>query len=129
MSDKNWGQLMPTILVVEDDPHICKFITINLRARGYDTMAAETVQEGLRLLKELVPQLLILDLKLPDATGWQMLREIDSDPMLSKLPVVIVTASSPFSLPDEYSYPNIVKKLIKPFSSFDLTQVVGSVFA
>ena len=120
---------MPTILVVEDDRHICKFITINLKARGYDILAAETVQDGLRLLKELVPQLLILDLKLPDASGWQMLREIDSDPMLSKLPVVIVTASSPLSMPDEYSYPNIVKKLSKPFSSCDLTQVVGAVFA
>jgi DNA-binding response OmpR family regulator len=118
---------MPTILIVEDDSYICQFITINLRMRGYDTLQAETVQEGLQLLKEFAPQLLIVDIKLPDMSGWDMLNAIDKDPTLSKLPVIVMTASPTLGPSDERPYPNIVEKLIKPFGAMDLLRAVGAI--
>ncbi len=115
---------MPSILVVEDDNYIHQFITVNLTMRGYDTLQAATVQEGLQLLREFGPHLLIVDLKLPDMSGWDMLNAIDNDPTLSKLPVIVMTAMP--NAPNESSYPNVVEKLIKPFDTIDLIRAVGA---
>ncbi|MHB8628809.1 MAG: response regulator [Aggregatilineales bacterium] len=118
---------MSTILIVEDDKYIGQFIAINLSTRGYDALLAETVQEGLDLLRKFAPQLLIVDIKLPDMSGWDMLNIIDSDPTLAKLPVIIMTASTLPHQANEYSYSNIVETLIKPFGAIDLLRVVGAV--
>ena len=119
---------MPTILVVEDDNYIRQFITVNLTMRGYDTLQAETVQEGLQLLREFGPHLLIVDLKLPDMSGWDMLNAIDQDPTLSNLPVIFMTASAAVSdSPNGSSYPNVVEKPIKLFGAIDLLRAVGAI--
>ena len=119
---------MPTVLIVEDEPHIRQFVIINLKARGYKTLDAETAEDGLQLLKKYRPQALILDIKLPGMSGWGMLNAIDHDPTLTKLPVIIMTASSVLSQPDEYLYPNISEKLNKPVSVTELMQAVQSIF-
>ena len=119
---------MPTVLIVEDEPHIRQFVIINLKARGYKTLDAETAEDGLQLLKQYRPQALILDIKLPGMSGWGMLNAIDNDPTLPKLPVIIMTASSVLSQPDEYLYPNISEKLNKPVSVTELMQAVQSIF-
>lgn len=119
---------MPTVLIIEDEKHICQFISINLKARGYETFQAETAEEGLQLLKKIAPDALILDIKLPGMSGWHMLEIIDHDSTAAKLPVIIMTASSVLSQPDEYPYPNIVDKLVKPVSVMDLVRPITSVF-
>jgi DNA-binding response OmpR family regulator len=119
---------MPTVLIVEDEKHICQFISINLKARGYATLNAETAEEGLQLLKQFAPDALILDIKLPGMSGWHMLDVIDHDSTVAKPPVIIMTASSVLSQPDEYPYPNIVEKLIKPVSVTDLVRPINAVF-
>lgn len=116
---------MPTVLIVDDDKHICQFININLKKRGYETAEAQTVQDGLVLLKKHQPCLLILDLKLADASGWDMLREIDSDPALAKVPVIILTASS-LEQANAYRYPNIAGRLTKPFEVATLLSILHS---
>ena len=119
---------MPTVLIVEDERHICQFISINLKARGYDTLQAESAEEGLQLLKDKSPDALILDIKLPGMSGWNLLEVIDNDPTIAKPPVVIMTASSVLSQPDEYPYPNIIDKLIKPISVMDLVRPISAMF-
>ncbi|MHB8625044.1 MAG: response regulator transcription factor [Aggregatilineales bacterium] len=119
---------MPTVLIVEDEKHICQFISINLKARGYDTLQANSAEEGLQLWKKFAPDALILDIKLPGMNGWSMLKIIDNDPTTSKLPVIIMTASSVLSQPDEYPYPHIIEKLIKPISVMDLVRPISAVF-
>ena len=119
---------MPMVLIVEDEKHICQFISINLKARGYDTLQAESAEEGLQLLKKFAPDALILDIKLPGMSGWSMLKVIDNDSTMAKPPVIIMTASSVLSQPDEYPYPNIIEKLIKPVSVMDLVRPISAVF-
>jgi CheY-like chemotaxis protein len=110
---------MPTVLIVDDDKNISQLIAIHLRNRGYNTLEAQAVQAGLDLLKRHGPQLLVLNIRLPGASGWDMLKLIDSDQELPKLPVVIMTASV-LGLVDEYAYPNIVGRLTKPFEANEL---------
>lgn len=119
---------MPTILVVEDEQSIRRFITVNLNARHYETLQAGTCEEGLRLIKIYAPNALILDLKLPDMSGWDMLSRIDDDPAIIKPPVIIMTAASTLAQPNEYPYAHIVEKLAKPVSVSDLLQAVASIF-
>ena len=120
---------MPTILIVEDEAHIRQFVAINLRARGYETLTAECAEDGIELLKAgNRPQVLILDIKLPGMSGWDMLNMIDHDSELPKLPVIVMTASSVLSQPNEYMYTNIVEKLNKPVSVAELMRAVNSVF-
>ena len=105
---------MPRVLIVEDDINICQLVAINLSKRGYEMLEAQTVQDGLDLLKKYNPDMLILDIRMPSMSGWEMLRFIDSGSELTKLPVITITASV-LDDRDAYPYPNIVARLIKPF--------------
>jgi CheY-like chemotaxis protein len=118
---------VPTVLIVEDDNFIRQFIVINIKMRGYEALEAQSAQEGLDLLKIQPPQLLILDIKLPGMTGWEMLKAIDDDPVLPKVPVIVITASSFPNQGDDYLYSNIVEKLTKPFDAAALVRAVGAV--
>src|SRR5579859_2255236 len=116
---------MPTVLIVEDEEHIRDLVTINLNKRGYQTLEAGNVQDGLDLLNRNRPDLLILDIRMPDASGWDLLRTIDSKQCLAKVPVVIMTAST-LKMGNEYLYSNVVGKLIKPFTIAELVQMIGT---
>src|SRR5579859_3852142 len=103
---------MIILLVVEDDVNIVQLAVVNLNKRGYSTFDANTVQAGFELLKTHKPHMLILDLILPDGSGWDLLRAIDADPEMPKLPALIITAAI---LKDghEYTYANLCGTLTK----------------
>ena len=65
------------VLVVEDDAQLSRIITTNLSARGHVVRQAGDASEALLALAEETPDLLILDINLPDRTGWDVLRESD----------------------------------------------------
>ncbi len=120
---------MPTVLIVEDEAHIRQFVALNLQARGYAVLSVETAEDGLEQLRIHVPALLVLDIKLPGMSGWQMLECIAGDPTLPKVPAVIMTASSVFANPEEFPYERIVARLAKPVSVDQLLGAVRTVLA
>lgn len=79
------------ILVVEDEKSIAHFISTVLNNNGYEAMRARTGQEALSMVSSHCPDLIILDLGLPDMDGMDLLRQIRS---WSSLPVVVVSARS-----------------------------------
>ena len=79
------------ILVVEDEKSIAHFISTVLNNNGYEAMRARTGQEALSMVSSHCPDLIILDLGLPDMDGMDLLRKIRS---WSGLPVVVVSARS-----------------------------------
>ena len=78
-----------TILVIEDDKYISHFIDISLSKENYSVLIAETAAEGLFLLSSHHPQIVLLDLGLPDRDGIELLRELRG---FSNVPVLIVSA-------------------------------------
>ncbi len=70
---------MATILVVEDTPANRALATKLLRAAGHEVLSAETAATGVALARERLPDLVLMDLGLPDVDGWEALREIRSD--------------------------------------------------
>ncbi len=77
------------ILVVEDEPDLSAALTVLFERAGYATVAGRTGREGLRLLHEHRPDLVVLDVGLPDMEGWDVLERIRD---LSDVPVLMLTA-------------------------------------
>jgi len=82
----------PKILIVEDDPDIQELLHFNLEKAGYQTFRAENGEEGLLLARKQTPDLIILDLLLPEMDGLEVCRRIRRDPTLQHLPIIMVTA-------------------------------------
>ena len=120
--------MVGTLLVVEDEAHIRQFIAVNLAVRGYTCLQAESAEEGLEQLRGHNPAGLLLDIKLPGMSGWDMLKTIHADRDLPNLPVIVITASLTLDRTDEPTYPNILDKLIKPISAVELISAVQKIF-
>jgi two-component system KDP operon response regulator KdpE len=79
----------PRILVIDDEPQIHRFLTPALRAAGFEPLRADQGVEGLRLIAAQAPDLVLLDLGLPDQDGQEVLRALRH---FSKVPVIILSA-------------------------------------
>ncbi len=116
---------MEKVLVVDDEADILKLISENLQIRGYDVSQAKNGSEALDQLHTSQPSLMVLDIKLPDFTGWELLDRIKADPQInSEFPVLIMTASITESAINLKTYPSVVEILIKPFSAARLVSAV-----
>ena len=81
------------MLVVEDNEDIRSLLDSVLSLSGYEVVLAADGPQAMTLLREvqLAPDLAILDLELPDVSGWEVLRAIRADPATSELPVIVCT--------------------------------------
>jgi two-component system phosphate regulon response regulator PhoB len=84
--------MMPTILVVEDEPAILELLKVNLIDAGYDVRAAADAETAQTLLKDSLPDLLLLDWMLPGQSGLAFAKQIRADARTKELPVIMVTA-------------------------------------
>jgi len=81
------------ILIVEDNPQSLKLLRDILQIKGYQTLEAETGEEGVRLARERQPALILMDIQLPGINGIEALQRLRADPVTSATPVIAVTAS------------------------------------
>jgi two-component system phosphate regulon response regulator PhoB len=84
--------MMPTILVVEDEPAILELLRVNLADAGYDVRAADDAEKAAGLLKEGLPDLVLLDWMLPGQSGLSFAKQLRSDSRTRELPIIMVTA-------------------------------------
>lgn len=82
---------MESILLVEDDPFLVEIYTTKLKKAGFKVKVAESGGAALSSLKSEKPDLLILDIVLPEIEGWEILRSIKEEPKLRNLKVVILS--------------------------------------
>ncbi|HET8576721.1 MAG TPA: response regulator [Methylomirabilota bacterium] len=82
------------ILIVEDNERNRKLARDVLQHRGYHTIEAETGEEGVRLAKERLPALVLMDIELPGIKGIEALQILRADPATRGIPVMAVTASA-----------------------------------
>jgi DNA-binding response OmpR family regulator len=114
-----------SILVVDDDKAISKLIKYNLEDKVTQVIEAETGIECMRVLCEASIDLVLLDIRLPDFNGWDILNLLRITEPLQRIPVIVLSAEPPdmFLLnqfkPDDY--------IQKPFEMRDLISRIGSV--
>jgi len=82
----------PTIIVVEDDPDILHLLTFNIQSSGFDVLTSIDGNEALRLIREHVPDLVILDLMLPGLDGFEVCKHLKREPETQSIPVIMLTA-------------------------------------
>lgn len=84
---------MNTVLIVEDNDKNMKLARDVLQAKGYRTLEAITGEDGVKLAKEKVPDLVLMDIQLPGINGIEAFKQIRGDSKTARIPVVALTAS------------------------------------
>ena len=84
---------MSTVLIVEDNDKNMKLARDVLQAKGYATLEAVTGEDGVRLARDRLPDLVLMDIQLPGINGIEAFRQIRSDAKTARIPVVALTAS------------------------------------
>lgn len=81
-----------TIMVVDDDDTVLSFLTFSLQGEGFRVIAYPDAERALKALATTAPDLILLDIMMPKMDGFSMCREVRTDPRLSKVPVIFITA-------------------------------------
>lgn len=82
------------VLVVEDSPTDCKFLNDMLVSNGFTVVTAGSAEEALSKVKEIKPDLVLMDVVLPGQSGFQATRSLTKDPETKNIPVIIVSSKS-----------------------------------
>jgi two-component system alkaline phosphatase synthesis response regulator PhoP len=90
--EKRRKKMAKKILIVDDDPDLVEAVTMILESKKYDVAAAYGGIEGLQKAKTENPDLIVLDVMMPDKDGYAVCKELKADPKLSKIPVLLLTA-------------------------------------
>jgi CheY-like chemotaxis protein len=85
---------MKKILVIDDEPDIVFLIKLILEKEGYKVIEANSGREGLEVAKKEKPDLILLDIMMPDMLGWEVSKKIKADKELRKIPVAMLTVKS-----------------------------------
>lgn len=80
-----------TVLIVEDDAASVDIFSTILRHGGYQVLSARTAAEGASVAREHVPDLVVVDLGLPDTPGFGLLDELTDDPVTAHIPLIVCT--------------------------------------
>ncbi len=87
------------LLVVDDDESVLSFLSFSLRGDGFTVVEAKDAESGLKILQAKKPDLILLDIMLPNMDGFAMCKRLRSDPQLANVPVLFITAyADPTSL-------------------------------
>src|SRR5919108_1836183 len=84
---------MSTVLIVEDNEKNMKLARDVLQAKGYKTLEAVTGEEGVKLAREKLPDLVLMDIQLPGINGIDAFKQLRADANTSRIPVIALTAS------------------------------------
>jgi excisionase family DNA binding protein len=87
------GRTGPVVLVVDDDPGVRQVVRANLEAEGYAVREAGSADEGLASLEEEPPDLLLLDVMMPEVDGWEMLRRVQERYGRGAIPVLVFSGT------------------------------------
>jgi DNA-binding response OmpR family regulator len=123
---------MPAVRIVciEDDPQIIELVRTILGRKGYQVIGAAGGQEGLTLVQVQRPDLILLDLMMPDLDGWEVYRRLKEDPLLAPVPVIVVTArAQDIDRVLGLHVAHVDDYLTKPFTPKQLTDSVERILA
>jgi two-component system alkaline phosphatase synthesis response regulator PhoP len=83
-----------TIAIIEDESNIVELVKYNLDRDGYHTLSANNGRKGLDLVRQELPDLVILDLMMPELDGISVCKQLRADPQTKNIPIIILTAKS-----------------------------------
>ena len=123
-------QQVKKIVYVEDELEMIDLVKLILSRKGYDVIGAAGGREGLETIREVIPDLVLLDLMMPDIEGWDVYQQMRAEEATRHIPVIVVTAKAQNI--DKVLGLHIAKVndyISKPFSPQDLVASVERVLA
>jgi CheY-like chemotaxis protein len=115
---------MSRVLVVDDEPDIVYMVKVILRSAGFDVDAASGVEAAITHLKSNDPDLVLLDLRLGDGDGWQVLSDLAADGRTERIPVVILSAHANPTSAERAIREGARGYITKPFAASRLLEAV-----
>ena len=118
------------VVYIEDEPEMIDLVRLILNRRGYEIIGANGGREGLDLVRAQTPDLVLLDLMMPDMDGWDVYQQMKADEHTQNIPVIVVTAKAQSI--DKVLGLHIAKVddyISKPFSPQELVDSIEKVLA
>lgn len=117
------------VLITEDEPNILESLTFILKRAGYEVAAVSDGEAAMQELRAHQPDVMILDLMVPKLNGFEVLKRIKSDPALSALPVLVLSAKGQAHDRRLVEDMGAEAFVTKPFSNRDLIDQIGRLCA
>jgi len=114
------------ILVVDDEPDVLKIICLRLEKAGYDIICGRDGMEALDLARQIIPDLIVLDVYLPDMNGDDLTRVMKNDDKLKTIPIILVSATA-VSVAQRARDCGAAGHIGKPFEPGELLDLVKNV--
>lgn len=120
---------MARIIFCEDTPHLQRLFYVSLRNTEHEVHLASDGIEGLKLIREKHPDIVLADISMPNMDGFEMAKEIRKDPQIAHIPIIFVTGFAQKYDKDEAASYNPAAYLVKPCTRKHLKDVIESVLA
>ena len=120
---------MAKILIAEDEPDIRELVTFMLKFAGYEVVAASNGEDAVRTAVRELPDLVLMDVRMPRMTGYDACRQMKANPDLRDVPVVFLSAKGQESEIQSGLEAGAEAYLLKPFSPADLTNRVRGILS
>lgn len=118
---------MKRVLIVDDDPGISRIVQISLKAiAGWEVLMASSGQEGLQRAIENCPDAILLDVMMPGMDGITTLNQMQANPNLQRIPIILLTAKAQTSEQQKFTELPIAGVITKPFTAPDLVKQMRS---
>lgn len=118
---------MARILIAEDEPDIRELVAFTLRFAGHEVVATSNGEEALHKASEYVPDIILMDVRMPRMTGYDACRAMKADPLLKNIPVVFLSAKGQDSEIQTGLEAGAEEYLLKPFAPDQLTERVKAI--
>ena len=115
------------ILVIDDEPDIVKVIADRLELHGYEVIGAYNGSEGLKKAQDEGPDVILLDIILPEMHGFEVCKKLKENPKTSKIPVILITGAGLEDVAKDESEVQAEAYIAKPFESKKLVNTIGTV--
>jgi len=115
----------PKVLLVDDDPLIHRLYRPHIERAGYQVFSAQSGVEAIEVAKRECPQLIVMDIMMPQMDGLSAIREIKSEAATKDIPVIVVTANPQYHLSQQESqWAGATCFLTKPFGPASLVSAI-----
>lgn len=120
---------MTKILIAEDEPDIRELVAFTLRFAGYEVVAANNGEEAVQTASREVPDLILMDVRMPRMTGYDACRVMKANPDLADVPVVFLSAKGQEAEIQTGLDAGAEEYLLKPFAPDQLTERVRAILS
>jgi len=117
------------VVYIEDEPEMIDLVRLILKRKQYEVIGASGGREGLDVVRKMIPDVVLLDLMMPDMDGWEVYQQLKADEATRAIPVIVITAKA--QKIDKVLGLHIAKVddyISKPFSPVELVESLQRVF-